>query len=99
MPLQMVDHHYGNIQSQAEGLGERRAYQQGSQQAGTAGKSYRREFRSIYAGPGKGLADHGHNVELVGAGGQFGHYAAIGLVHVLGGYDVGQQYAVTDDGR
>ena len=98
MALQMVDHDDRFVQRDAERLGEGRADQQGSQQAGTAGESDRRQISRSDAGLGESLADNRYNVRFMGTGSQFGHDAPEVLVHLLARDHVRQQKTVADDG-
>ena len=98
MALEVVHHHNRNLKRKPHRLGERRADQQGAQQAGTAGESDSSQLGRLHAGPGKRFTDHGDDIEFVRAGRQFRHHAAERAVHVLAGDDVGEQHAVADDG-
>ena len=97
--LKVVDHDYGDVEGDSHGLCERSSDEQRTQQAGAAGERYRRQFRGLDAGSRKRLADHRHDVELVGARRQLRHHSAVGLVDILARYHVGEQVAVADDRR
>ena len=92
--VEVVHIHHWNPQPQRHPFGEACAYQQGAYQAGAAGEGYGRELCRRYAGPAQCGVDHRHDVLLVRARCQFGHHAAVFLVHALRGNDIAAQYAV-----
>ena len=97
--VEMIDFDQGNPQSERHPFGERGAYEQRAEQAGATGESYGVEVAAGDSRPADCRVNYRDNVLLVGAGGQFGYYAAVLFVYALGCYDVRQQQSVADYGR
>ena len=83
VPLQMIDHHHGNVQGKGKRLGEGCPHQERAQQSRAAGKGNGREFLRRHAGLPQRLRYHGDDVLLMRPRRQFRHHAAKVLVHLL----------------
>ena len=98
MSLQMVHFDDRLARSGSQALGERRTDQERSQQAGAAGKSDGIHLVERHIGLTERFRNDRQDVLLVGTGSQFGDYAAITAVDLLGGHHVGEQIFVAQDG-
>ena len=99
MAVEMVDVDNRYAQSERHAFGEARADKQRSQKPGPAGKCYRRQIALVYSGAFDRCVDDRHYILLVGTRREFGHNAAILLMHALRRNDVAEQKAVGNDGR
>ncbi len=81
--LQVVDVDEGDVQTAGETFGEAHADEQRAHEARATCEGDGRQLLLGDAGALDGLIDHRHHVLLVGAAGQFGHYATVGAVHLL----------------
>lgn len=85
-------------QRQGQAFGKAAAYQQGTNEAGCLGVGHSVDFGQLAAGGLQGLLYYWQNVLHMGPAGQFGHYAAILLVHGLGSNDIGQDLPLPANG-
>ena len=99
MSLQVVHLDHRDVVRQGEPFGERHAHEQRTEQSRPAREGDGVQLVGCDAGLFEGRVDHGDDVLLVGARGQFGNHAAVFHVHGLRGDDVRQQRRVADDGR
>jgi hypothetical protein len=97
MCLHVMNGQEGEIQCEGQGLGEFRPNQQGADQAGGLRKGDGREVFHFAAGFLHGGVHHGDDVLDMGAAGEFGDYAAVLLVDLLGGNNIGEDRSVPAD--
>ena len=92
--LQMVDVNKGYAQRAGEALGKVDAHEQRAHQSRSSGKGHCRQLFFLDACPPDGFVYHGHDVLLMGTASQFGHHAAVGLMHGLRRGHVRQQLRI-----
>ncbi len=97
MAVKMV--HIYNRYSQAERqpFCERCAHQKRAKKPGAAGEGYCRQVVFRDSGAVYGRVDHGYNILLMSAGGQFGHHPSVFLMHALRRDYIGEKDAVADN--
>lgn len=98
MGLQMIDFNHRKLPGDGESFGERGAYQQGTQQPGTAGERdcvyfLRGDVRFLQR-----LVHDRYDVLLMRPGSQFRDDSAIRFVDFLAGDDIAQHDAVFENG-
>ena len=99
MPLQVVDLHERDTQTQRQTLGERRAHEQRAQQARTAGERYRAQLLFPHPGALQGRIHHRHDVLLMRTRRQLRHHSAVLFVYFLRSDDVTQHHAAANHRR